>query len=963
MLVFSPPRNEIGAQDTVDLEDSSDLTSDTTETRQPTLSSKQMEALASEIKIVKEQQGALLKANQEARQTESDAQSKFTDMMKETMGLVEQHSALTLELEQVKSERDRFRAIVQVDMEQLAQHNERLEEENTMLVSRQNKDRNHMQELEQNLDQYQQQVHRLEQEMLPASEHELNQARNKLKMQQDKMTELQGQAAEYKEQMTTLQRQLEAATSSVQTLTSETDAKLRLLSDDKQRLEDEHSQMTEDNTNLGDRIQELNSELEKCFQQVTRFEQEEIPALREQLQEAEEKIHAQQTERASLEKELASYQNQVDHLQGQVQTMRLEQEQQSSDVTAEMETIARENEALEQDKEGLLLVHEENQSKIDELSNQVKVLEEKLRDLETVHLPRKQADLDQANENLRAQKLHVTNLEEKLVESERYIVDLQQQLDEMDKKHKLELDELESKNVDNSNALKQLQEEQVAKDQELEQMEIEVSTKEERVKELNDRTQELDDALNETMQQLEESNADLAQMKERMERMEVDAQGHTLSSNQRIQDLERALRKSQQREQALKAEKKTLYQESLKQKDDLEVLETKLHEKTREHDKFKEYAALSGEREKELHEQLMESDQVRRDLHARVMQLMGNIRVFVRVRPMTSEEEEKQEPAALRAGGKGASESKDQGAIFKFPSISDRRTNSTKRNGQKQESFDLTKKAIEVLEPKKDRGGLKDRRARHQFHFDNVFQHQDSQRDVWESTESLVQSTVDGYNVTLFAYGQTGSGKTYTMLGEPGNEGIVTRSIKKLFADKAKLENRTKGKSRVVIKVEIVEIYNENVYDLLSSERKSEGRKSLKVSMVTNNIEGNMVQEIATEDECLELMNLAQNKRCIKSTSSNAESSRSHLVFTIHYIVTEDSGSTRKGKLNICDLAGSERLSKSEAHFVGVSGGLATCECYIFFGLSLVYVCCFSGSTFARNQKHQQEPQCIVECD
>lgn len=49
------------------------------------------------------------------------------------------------------------------------------------------------------------------------------------------------------------------------------------------------------------------------------------------------------------------------------------------------------------------------------------------------------------------------------------------------------------------------------------------------------------------------------------------------------------------------------------------------------------------------------------------------------------------------------------------------------------------------------------------FAFDSVFGETSSQEEVFEDTERLVQSAVDGYNVCIFAYGQTGSGKTFTI--------------------------------------------------------------------------------------------------------------------------------------------------------------------------------------------------------
>lgn len=49
------------------------------------------------------------------------------------------------------------------------------------------------------------------------------------------------------------------------------------------------------------------------------------------------------------------------------------------------------------------------------------------------------------------------------------------------------------------------------------------------------------------------------------------------------------------------------------------------------------------------------------------------------------------------------------------------------------------------------------------FAFDAVFGEDAQQEEIFEDTERLVQSAVDGYNVCIFAYGQTGSGKTFTI--------------------------------------------------------------------------------------------------------------------------------------------------------------------------------------------------------
>jgi Kinesin motor domain len=151
------------------------------------------------------------------------------------------------------------------------------------------------------------------------------------------------------------------------------------------------------------------------------------------------------------------------------------------------------------------------------------------------------------------------------------------------------------------------------------------------------------------------------------------------------------------------------------------------------------------------------------------------------------------------------------------------------------------------------------------------------------------------------------------MLGEEGiNEGIIGRTVRKLFDEKQKIVDLSRGESNITISVELLEIYNEKVRDLLSS-----GREDLKLT--SNEVVGNILVETNTVSEVLQVLKLAQGRRCVKSTNSNSESSRSHMIFTIHFKVTMNDGVTiRNGKVNICDLAGSERLDKSGANIVGV---------------------------------------------
>lgn len=144
-------------------------------------------------------------------------------------------------------------------------------------------------------------------------------------------------------------------------------------------------------------------------------------------------------------------------------------------------------------------------------------------------------------------------------------------------------------------------------------------------------------------------------------------------------------------------------------------------------------------RESALFEKILLQEEIRRSLHNKVMQLSGNIRVFVRVRPQITNEISSAE------------------SPFTFPTIFDKSQSSSVASVNIGD--DLTKRFIVATEPPKDRGGLSQRQKTLKYGFDNVFDPSHDQESIWNATEPLIQSAVDGYNVCVFAYGQTGSGK------------------------------------------------------------------------------------------------------------------------------------------------------------------------------------------------------------
>lgn len=177
----------------------------------------------------------------------------------------------------------------------------------------------------------------------------------------------------------------------------------------------------------------------------------------------------------------------------------------------------------------------------------------------------------------------------------------------------------------------------------------------------------------------------------------------------------------------------------------------------------------------------------------------------------------------------------------------------------------------------------------------------------------LVEGVTEGYNGTVFAYGQTGGGKTFTMQGvtEPAEQrGLIPRAFDHIFDTVAVAEQ-----TRYLIHASFLEIYNEEVRDLLADDTKAhlELRERPDSEVFVKDLSLHPVSNVRT---CEQIMNKGWKNRATGSTLMNAVSSRSHSIFTIHLERCDDptTGSKiRASKLNLVDLAGSERQSKTGA--------------------------------------------------
>ncbi|GFZ12464.1 kinesin 2 [Actinidia rufa] len=277
-----------------------------------------------------------------------------------------------------------------------------------------------------------------------------------------------------------------------------------------------------------------------------------------------------------------------------------------------------------------------------------------------------------------------------------------------------------------------------------------------------------------------------------------------------------------------------------------------------------------------------EGEELRRKLHNTILELKGNIRVFCRVRPLLSDEDLGKEPK-----------------VYSYPTTAETlgRSIDVIQNGQK--SY---------------------------FTFDKVFMPDAAQENVFVEISQLVQSALDGYKVCIFAYGQTGSGKTYTMMGRPGSpteKGLIPRSLEQIFQTRQSLQSQG---WKYEMQVSMLEIYNEMIRDLLSASQscsdvsRTESGVAGKQYAIKHDANGNThvsdltIVDVRSSREVSFLLDQAARSRSVGKTQMNEQSSRSHFVFTLRISGANESTEQQvQGVLNLIDLAGSERLSKSGA--------------------------------------------------
>lgn len=313
-----------------------------------------------------------------------------------------------------------------------------------------------------------------------------------------------------------------------------------------------------------------------------------------------------------------------------------------------------------------------------------------------------------------------------------------------------------------------------------------------------------------------------------------------------------------------KINEKNLYKTSISVQ--IDTVKEETEQTVRQRKELNEYISNSKNELVQINDILIKEETMRRKLHNEIQEFRGNIRVYCRIRPPL--ENEPQDVSHIH--------------VSKFDN----------RNGSQ---------AIEIN--KEDRNS--------KFLFDKVFDTKETNQEVFQEVCQLIQSSLDGYNVCIFAYGQTGSGKTYTMMNN--SDGVIPMTLDHIFDWTRLLKERGWNYS---FEAQFVEIYNEQIVDLLRTFNPDPGPKKYEIRHDTKSRRTSITNVTSIKLETRAMVNTilktANRMKSIAATNANERSSRSHSVFTIKIHGTNSTtGETCDGILNLVDLAGSERIETS----------------------------------------------------
>ena len=170
------------------------------------------------------------------------------------------------------------------------------------------------------------------------------------------------------------------------------------------------------------------------------------------------------------------------------------------------------------------------------------------------------------------------------------------------------------------------------------------------------------------------------------------------------------------------------------------------------------------------------------------------------------------------------------------------------------------------------------------YAYDTCFGPNSTNQETYDIVgKPVVVKAMAGFNGTVFTYGQTGSGKTWTMRGSDSDPGMMILCIRDIFE-----YVKDHPDKEYTLKVSYMEVYNEEINDLLNSGEDSKNLKITSEDAVRGAVIGNLVEEeVKTPDEFMEVLYKGEANRSYASTSMNDNSSRSHVIYRVTILIKD----------------------------------------------------------------------------
>jgi len=279
------------------------------------------------------------------------------------------------------------------------------------------------------------------------------------------------------------------------------------------------------------------------------------------------------------------------------------------------------------------------------------------------------------------------------------------------------------------------------------------------------------------------------------------------------------------------------------------------------------------------------------DLIENIPNISEPFKVYVRIRPFLPKEYQQQKLRRINSTSLITN--------FQF------QNNSSTQNLQS--IFIVNNKTLYVIDPKHNYSQEK------QYCFNKIFTEKEKNNDVFDiAIKPTINNVINGYNSTTLAYGVTGTGKTHTIFGDlalsNGEDGVSIKACEYLF----KKLNSDYFDNDYQIKVSYIEIYNENVIDLLNNE--NENNSLMIIEDPTKGVYVHNVKEfiINNSNDLRKLICQGNKRRTMAPTNQNKFSSRSHAILQLSlkrkaFNEKKNNFDIFFSKFLIVDLAGSER--------------------------------------------------------